>query len=121
MLATTLEIDEATVGGLAMAVGMTTASHKYGLLQETVQEYEVVLGDGSYVKASKTENTELYYALPWSHGSIGLLVGLTLNVIPVKEFVKVEYHAFPNSNPKEYSDFIREISIEEDAADFVEV
>lgn len=40
MLATTLEIDEATVGGLAMAVGMTTASHKYGLLQETVQEYE---------------------------------------------------------------------------------
>ena len=27
-LATTLEIEEATIGGLAMAVGMTTASHK---------------------------------------------------------------------------------------------
>ena len=28
MLATTLEIEEATIGGLACAVGMTTASHK---------------------------------------------------------------------------------------------
>jgi len=43
MLKTTLEIEEATVGGLAMAVGMTTASHKYGLLQETVVEYEVIM------------------------------------------------------------------------------
>lgn len=47
MLATTLEIDEATVGGLSMAVGMTTASHKFGLLQETVLEYEMVMGDGT--------------------------------------------------------------------------
>lgn len=120
MLATTLEIDEATVGGLAMAVGMTTASHKYGLLQETVVEYEVVLGDGSLVKASKEENTDLYYALPWSHGSLGLLVGLTLKVVPVKPYVEVEYTAFTTDNMSEYCDYIREVSLLEDAPDFVE-
>ena len=49
MLATTLEVEEATIGGLAMAVGMTTASHKYGLLSETVLEYEIVLGDGERI------------------------------------------------------------------------
>merc|ERR1719498_358224 len=76
MLATTLEIKEATIGGLAMAVGMTTASHKYGLLQETVTEFEVVLGDGRVVKATPTENEDLYHTLPWSHGSLALLVGL---------------------------------------------
>ena len=34
--------------------------------------------DPSPDQASKEENTDLYYALPWSHGSLGLLVGLTL-------------------------------------------
>jgi len=120
MLATTLEIDEATVGGLAMAVGMTTASHKYGLLQETVEEYEVVLGDGELVTASKEKNSDLYYALPWSHGSLGLLVGLTLKVIPVKPYVEVEYAAFNGTEQKVYSDYIRELSLADDTPDFVE-
>jgi hypothetical protein len=29
-----------------MAVGMTTASHKYGLLCETVEQYDIVTGQG---------------------------------------------------------------------------
>ena len=47
---------------------MTTASHKEGLLQETVIEYEILLGNGNLVKVSKEENNDLYYSLPWSHG-----------------------------------------------------
>ena len=50
-LAVTLEIADATLGGLAFGVGMTTYSHKVGLYQETIEEYEVVLGDGSVVCA----------------------------------------------------------------------
>jgi delta24-sterol reductase len=81
MLACTLEIEEATIGGLACAVGMTTASHKYGLLQETVEEFEIVVGDGELVKARRTgKHADLFHAFPWSHGSLGLLVGLTLKV-----------------------------------------
>jgi len=45
-LAVTLEIADATLGGLALGVGMTTYSHKVGLYQETVAAYEMVLGDG---------------------------------------------------------------------------
>jgi Delta24-sterol reductase len=87
MLATTLEIEEATIGGLACAVGMTTASHKYGLLQETVEEYEIVLGDGALVRARRdNEYSDLWHAFPWSHGSLGLLVGLTLKIIPVTNY-----------------------------------
>merc|ERR1719347_2388874 len=52
-LAVTLEIADATLGGLAFGVGMTTYSHKVGLYQETVKEYEVVLGDGSVVCARR--------------------------------------------------------------------
>jgi len=84
-LAVTLEIADATLGGLAFGVGMTTYSHKVGLYQEAVAAYEVVLGDGSLVRATRdNEYSDLYYCLPWSHGTLGFLVALELQIVPVK-------------------------------------
>ena len=71
-LAVTLEIADATLGGLAFGVGMTTYSHKVGLYQEAIESYEVVLGDGSVVNARRdNEYSDLYHCLPWSHGTLG--------------------------------------------------
>eukprot|EP00946_MAST-07B_sp_MAST-7B-sp1_P001884 g1884.t1 len=120
MLATTLEIEEATVGGLACAVGMTTASHKYGLLQETVEEYEIVLGDGRLVKARRdNEYADLWHAFPWSHGSLGLLVGLTLRVIPVTSHVRVDYTPV-TGGVDAYSMAIREASLRDPTKSFAD-
>jgi len=107
-LAVTLEIADATLGGLAFGVGMTTYSHKVGLYQETVEEYEVVLGDGSVVKASREENSDLYHCLPWSHGSLAFLVGLTLKIIPTKPYIHMKY--IPVHGQKQYCDMIRKLS-----------
>jgi len=108
-LAVTLEIADATLGGLAFGVGMTTYSHKVGLYQETVVAYEVVLGDGSLVTATKdNQYSDLYYCLPWSHGSLGFLVGLTLQIIPVKPYIHMKY--IPVKGQKEYCQKIRELS-----------
>jgi FAD/FMN-containing dehydrogenase len=54
---------------------MTTHSHRAGLMHESVVAYDVVLADGSLVRASKEENPDLFYALPWSHGTLGFVVG----------------------------------------------
>lgn len=118
MLAVTLEIEEATVGGLGMAVGMTTHSHKVGLFQENVKAYEVVLADGSLVRATAESHPDLFYALPWSHGTLGMLVGLSLRVIPVKPYVHMTYT--PTHSQAEYCERIRELSCAADAPDFVE-
>nr|CAH0102059.1 unnamed protein product [Daphnia galeata] len=108
-LAVTLEIADATLGGLAFGVGMTTYSHKVGLYQETIAAYEVVLGDGSLVRVTKdNEYSDLFYCLPWSHGTLGFLVALELQIIPVKPYVKMEY--IPINGQKEYCDKIRELS-----------
>merc|ERR1712166_1049519 len=124
MLATTLEIEEATIGGLACAVGMTTASHKYGLLQETVEEYQIVLSDGTFIRARKdNEHSDMWHAFPWSHGSLGLLVGLTLKIIPVTKYVRVNYTPVVGQGPSNYSKVIREVSLKKEdqgVADFVE-
>jgi delta24-sterol reductase len=118
MLAVTLEIEEATVGGLAMAVGMTTHSHKVGLLQETVVAYDVVLADGSLLRATRDDHADLFHALPWSHGTLGLLVALELKIIPVKPYIHLTYT--PVFGQKEYCEKLRELAVKEDAPDFLE-
>ena len=57
-LANMVEMDDLTVGGLVMGLGMSTSSHKFGLMQETVVAFELVLADGSRVRASETENPD---------------------------------------------------------------
>ncbi len=46
-----------------------------GLYQETIEAYEVVLADGSLVRATNdNEYKDLYHCLPWSHGTLGTSV-----------------------------------------------
>jgi len=113
------EMDDLTVGGLYMGVGIETSSHKYGLFNDTVLEAELVLSDGSLVRCSRTENKELFDALPWSYGTLGLLVAVKLQLVPCKPFVRVEYH--PCKTQAQGVECFRRLSeATEDVPDFVE-
>ena len=85
------EMDDLTVGGLIMGVGIETSSHKYGLFNDSVVEMVVVTADGEVVKCSRTENRDLFDALPWSYGTLGFLVSAKIKVVPCKEFVRMQY------------------------------
>ncbi|KAK4299706.1 hypothetical protein Pmani_028040 [Petrolisthes manimaculis] len=107
-LAVCLEVAEATLGGLAMGVGMTTFSHKVGLYQESIVAYEVVLADGSVVRATRdNQYSDLYHTLPWSHGTLAFLVSLELQVIKIKSHLKLEY--IPVRGQHQYCQMIREL------------
>jgi delta24-sterol reductase len=88
----TLEMEEATLGGLAMATGMTTHSHVCGLIHDTIVQYDIVTADGKIVNANAADHSELFCALPWSHGTLGLLVALTLRTVQAKPYVRLSYH-----------------------------
>ncbi len=118
MLEVTLEIAEATIGGLALAAGMTTHSHKVGMLFETVLAYDVVLANGELVRATKDEHQDLFRALPWSHGTLGLLVALELRIMPVKSHIRMRY--VPARTQADYCEKMLAISTSDDAPDFVE-
>ncbi|TMS35364.1 hypothetical protein L596_002781 [Steinernema carpocapsae] len=109
MLAVSLEIGDATVGGLAFAVGMTTHSHKVGLYQETILSYEIVTAEGSLITVTRdNEHSDLFYCLPWSHGTLGFLVGLELQIIKVKPYIRVNY--VPVHSQEEYCRMISHLS-----------
>jgi len=85
------ELDDLTVGGLVMGTGIETSSHKYGLFQHICVSYELVLADGSVTTCSKEENSDLFYSIPWSYGTLGFLTAAEIQIVPAQQFVKLEY------------------------------
>jgi len=85
------ELDDLTIGGLVMGTGVESSSHKYGLFQHICKSYELVLADGSVVTCSKEENSDLFYAVPWSYGTLGFLTAVEIEIIPALPYVKLEY------------------------------
>jgi delta24-sterol reductase len=80
-LAVTPELDDLTVGGLIMGFGIETSSHRHGLFQHICTALEVVMPDGRFLRCTAEENSDMFYALPWSHGTIGFLVAAEIEVI----------------------------------------
>lgn len=91
------EIDDLTVGGLVMGTGIESSSHRHGLFQHTCVSYELILSDGSLVVCSKEDNPDLFYSVPWSYGTLGILTAVEIRIIRAKNYVKLRYepvHSF---------------------------
>lgn len=85
------EIDDLTVGGLVMGTGIESSSHKHGLFQHICVSYELVLSDGSVVNCSKDERSELFYSVPWSYGTLGILTSVEIQLVEAKKYIKLAY------------------------------
>lgn len=52
----------------------------------------MVVADGSLIHVTAdNEHSDLFYCLPWSHGTLGFLVALELKLIRVKPYVHMQY------------------------------
>jgi len=85
------EIGDLTVGGLVMGGGIESTSHKYGLWQNICLKYELVLADGTVTTCTRDENSDLFYAIPWSYGTLGFLTAVDIMIIPFKPYIKLVY------------------------------
>ncbi|XP_045160263.2 delta(24)-sterol reductase-like [Mercenaria mercenaria] len=112
------ELDDLTVGGLIMGVGIETSSHKVGLFQHCCVGYELVLADGSVVKCSKDENSDLFYAVPWSYGTLGFLVSAEIQIVPAAKYVRMEY--FPALSRQQMIKRFEQETMKKSGNDFVE-
>lgn len=78
-----VELESATLGGVAMGYGMDTSCHLHGLFQECIVAYELVTSTGEVIIVDEASDKELFHALPWSCGSVGFLVSVTVRICQV--------------------------------------
>jgi FAD/FMN-containing dehydrogenase len=83
-LATTGGVVSSTgIGGLTLGGGLGWLMPKYGLALDNLRSAELVMADGRILRASATENPDLFWAIRGGGGNFGIAVSLEYNVHPV--------------------------------------
>ena len=86
------QLKSITVGGATTGCGIESSSFKYGLVHETVQEMEILLGDGRSVLCSPdNEHRDLFFGFANSYGTLGYALKLKVKTIPVKKYVHLRH------------------------------
>ena len=83
------ELKSITVGGATTGLGIESSAFRFGLVHETVDEFDVLVADGRVLHCSPTEHTDLFCGFPNSYGSLGYATRLTVRLIPVAPFMRL--------------------------------
>ena len=72
---------------------------RYGAFHNLCKSYELVLSDGSVIWCDKSNNEDLFEAIPLSYGTLGFLMSVNIDIVPYKPYLKHTY--YPVSSKEE--------------------
>jgi len=100
-LATPLGINSTTgVAGLTLGGGFGWLSRKYGMTVDNLLSADVVTADGTRVRASETENADLFWGLRGGGGNFGIVTDFEFQLHPVGPDVLSGLIVFPFDQAK---------------------
>ncbi|TMH68077.1 MAG: FAD-binding oxidoreductase [Betaproteobacteria bacterium] len=93
------ELKTITLGGAAAGVGVEASSFKFGLVHETLDELEILTGDGRVlVCRPDNEHADLFFGFPNSYGTLGYTLKLAARAIAAKPFVEITHRRYTRSD-----------------------
>jgi FAD/FMN-containing dehydrogenase len=106
-----------TLGGAVSGLGIESSSFKFGLVHESVEEMEILLGSGDLVTCSPEHQPDLFYGFPNSYGTLGYALRLAIRLLPAGPYVQLTHTRF--TEPEPYFTCIAE-TCNQGAADYVD-
>ncbi|MCH9625447.1 MAG: hypothetical protein S4CHLAM123_06210 [Chlamydiales bacterium] len=88
------EFTTITVGGAIMGAALESSSHQFGQVSDTCIEYELLLGNGDKITASKEIHPDLFYALSGSYGTLGILTAVKIKLIAAKKWIDLSIRRY---------------------------
>lgn len=93
------EFESITVGGAIMGAAIESSSHKYGQFNDGCLEYELLLGNGELIIATPEQNSDLFFAVSGSYGTLALLMSAKIKLVPASKYVVLNVQRFKQSQP----------------------
>ncbi len=92
------QLKSITIGGAVSGIGIESTSFRHGLPHESVLAMDILLASGDVVTCTPdNEYADLFYGIPNSYGTLGYILKLTAQTLPVKPFVALEHRRFDNA------------------------
>src|SRR4029078_11595745 len=103
------QLKSITLGGAISGIGIESSSFKYGFVDETMQELEVLFTGGEVVVATRerellchdgevvvatreNEHRDLFFGFPNSYGTLGYALRVKILLIPINPFAQITHH-----------------------------
>jgi len=116
-LATPIGINSTTgIAGLTLGGGFGWMSRKYGMTIDALRAADVVTADGNLVRASDTENPDLFWAIRGGGGNFGIVTRFEFELYPVGPEVFAGLIVFSHDEAlpilKKYREFVADLDDE---------
>jgi FAD/FMN-containing dehydrogenase len=103
-------VSDTGVGGLSLGSGSGWLERMYGFTCESLLSAEVVVADGSVIRASADDNPDLFWGLRGGGGNFGVVTEFEFQLHPVGPILTGGMLLYPRSQAREligiYRDFI---------------
>jgi FAD/FMN-containing dehydrogenase len=110
-LATPLGVNSTTgVAGLTLGGGIGWLNRKFGLAADNLISADVVTAEGELVRASGTENSDLFWALRGGGGNFGVVSSFEFRLHPVGPMIPSGLIVHPFARAKELLAGYREVA-----------
>jgi FAD/FMN-containing dehydrogenase len=104
-------VSETGVAGLTLGGGVGWMRRKHGMSCDNLIGADVVLSDGRLVRASATENADLFWALRGGGWDLGIVVALEYQAYPLGPEVWVSLVGYPWAEAKQVMQRFREFAV----------